>query len=120
METAKTQASQEQKAQVERGERYATIYCGNNECRTPSTENEKRLERCAKCQDAYYCSRECQVAHWPEHKSRCKLVAKALQSAATTALRYMARRQAAEYLGATANFKALLREWSERRSCDGK
>lgn len=30
------------------------------------------LKLCATCKEVYYCSRECQQAHWPEHKSVCK------------------------------------------------
>jgi hypothetical protein len=25
-----------------------------------------------KCKLVYYCSKECQKKHWPEHKARCK------------------------------------------------
>jgi hypothetical protein len=32
------------------------------------------LQRCAKCHSVYYCSRECQVAHWPAHKAECKML----------------------------------------------
>lgn len=28
--------------------------------------------KCVKCVDARYCSRTCQVNHWPEHKKCCK------------------------------------------------
>lgn len=31
-----------------------------------------KLMKCAKCELQYYCSRECQVQHWPEHKALCK------------------------------------------------
>eukprot|EP01031_Cornospumella_fuschlensis_P038956 gene38956-47388_t len=30
--------------------------------------------RCAKCKVTYYCSREHQVSHWPEHKVPCKAI----------------------------------------------
>ncbi|KAF7359216.1 Zinc finger MYND domain-containing protein 10 [Mycena sanguinolenta] len=28
--------------------------------------------KCSRCKIMTYCNRECQVAHWPEHKIRCK------------------------------------------------
>lgn len=31
--------------------------------------------QCSKCKSAVYCGRECQVAHWPEHKKICKSLA---------------------------------------------
>ena len=27
--------------------------------------------RCSRCETAIYCSRECQLRHWPVHKNRC-------------------------------------------------
>lgn len=41
---------------------------------------KKRLDKdgnryCSKCKRACYCSRECQVSNWKEHKIRCKLLA---------------------------------------------
>lgn len=30
-----------------------------------------KLLRCARCNVAYYCSKQCQVAHWGAHKSEC-------------------------------------------------
>ena len=27
--------------------------------------------RCSRCETALYCNRECQVKHWPAHKSIC-------------------------------------------------
>ena len=29
-------------------------------------------QRCARCRNERYCGRECQVNHWPKHKSKCK------------------------------------------------
>jgi len=33
------------------------------------------LKRCSRCTFTLYCSKECQVAHWGEHKEMCKLAA---------------------------------------------
>jgi len=32
----------------------------------------KGSSRCSKCRTALYCSRECQVKHWPVHKNSCQ------------------------------------------------
>eukprot|EP00956_Cyclotella_meneghiniana_P009141 scaffold12533_cov65-Cyclotella_meneghiniana.AAC.8 len=32
----------------------------------------RQMSRCCHCQVAQYCSYECAVAHWPEHKEECK------------------------------------------------
>ncbi|XP_059800385.1 zinc finger MYND domain-containing protein 10 isoform X2 [Hypanus sabinus] len=34
-------------------------------------------KRCSRCQVERYCSRECQVKHWPKHKKACDLMADA-------------------------------------------
>lgn len=34
-------------------------------------EQEKRFSRCGRCEEVIYCSRECQVADWNEHKLLC-------------------------------------------------
>ncbi|GFH52353.1 hypothetical protein CTEN210_08829 [Chaetoceros tenuissimus] len=36
------------------------------------TEKEVKLSSCSGCDGAEYCSKECQKAHWPKHKERCK------------------------------------------------
>lgn len=35
-----------------------------------------KLLKCSRCFSARYCSKDCQVAHWPEHKAVCKKMAK--------------------------------------------
>ena len=40
--------------------------CGNSN----AFDNVKLLA-CSRCKSAYYCSRECQLADWKQHKSRC-------------------------------------------------
>eukprot|EP00956_Cyclotella_meneghiniana_P033440 scaffold96225_cov35-Cyclotella_meneghiniana.AAC.1 len=40
-------------------------YCGQ-------MKHHKDIKACSKCNTALYCSRECQLAHWPEHKDGCK------------------------------------------------
>eukprot|EP00956_Cyclotella_meneghiniana_P006593 scaffold8717_cov59-Cyclotella_meneghiniana.AAC.2 len=37
-------------------------------------KHHKDIKACSKCNTALYCSRECQLAHWPEHKDGCKKV----------------------------------------------
>lgn len=35
-----------------------------------------KLQRCTNCRSIYYCSKDCQKAHWPLHKATCLLTAK--------------------------------------------
>ena len=35
------------------------------------TKERKLLSVCSRCRVFQYCSRECQVAHWPEHETEC-------------------------------------------------
>ena len=46
-------------------------------CQEPAAEQQ--LSSCARCGIAKYCSRACQVAHWPGHKESCRLYSSALQ-----------------------------------------
>jgi sulfatase maturation enzyme AslB (radical SAM superfamily) len=34
----------------------------------------KQIKECSGCKITRYCSRECQLAHYPEHKSMCTLM----------------------------------------------
>lgn len=42
-------------------------------CNLVEPTNSK-FKMCAKCKNVAYCSRECQVAHWAEHKKECGIV----------------------------------------------
>ncbi|GFH52347.1 hypothetical protein CTEN210_08823 [Chaetoceros tenuissimus] len=41
-------------------------------CSKNGTEVGHELSLCSKCKRAAYCSRECQVAHWPNHREFCR------------------------------------------------
>lgn len=43
--------------------------CSNLKC--AHKESANKFDRCAKCMQAKYCSRECQKTHWPIHKITC-------------------------------------------------
>jgi hypothetical protein len=43
---------------------------GNRNCLCCLKEVEGS-SRCSKCRTALYCSRECQLKHWPVHKNIC-------------------------------------------------
>ncbi len=47
-------------------------FCDN--CYARPWENSVPLRRCVGCQCFSYCSKECQRAHWPQHKRFCNLV----------------------------------------------
>ncbi|XP_074054129.1 zinc finger MYND domain-containing protein 10 [Macrotis lagotis] len=42
--------------------------------------NAEASKRCSRCQNEWYCKRECQVKHWQKHRKSCDLMAKALDS----------------------------------------
>ena len=35
---------------------------------------EAAKQRCSKCKGVWYCSRECQLKNWKEHKKMCKML----------------------------------------------
>ena len=41
-------------------------------CGTVRQDGKPRFKVCANCEEAYYCSKECQKRHWPIHKASCK------------------------------------------------
>ena len=40
---------------------------------------KQAFKRCSKCKSIWYCSRECQVGDWPNHKKACNQKAKELK-----------------------------------------
>eukprot|EP00730_Choanoeca_flexa_P000598 TRINITY_DN10262_c0_g1_i3.p1 TRINITY_DN10262_c0_g1~~TRINITY_DN10262_c0_g1_i3.p1 ORF type:complete len:309 (+),score=48.56 TRINITY_DN10262_c0_g1_i3:373-1299(+) len=44
--------------------------CGNPGCAAPNPKH-----KCARCMSICYCSRECQLQHYPTHKGPCKAIA---------------------------------------------
>ncbi|GFH61299.1 hypothetical protein CTEN210_17775 [Chaetoceros tenuissimus] len=67
LEKKKSSTSKEDKAE---GKRLRLRLCEN--CMKKEDDVGSNLSVCSKCKKSYYCSRECQVAHWPKHKSYCK------------------------------------------------
>lgn len=58
--------------------------CGRNGCNNPGKQ------RCGRCKLVVYCSKECQRAHWAEHKQSCRSISSVNKSkvkAAETAAR---------------------------------
>lgn len=53
-----------------------------HKCKAKETNGGPELSRCKSCRDAFYCSRECQVADWPRHKANCKTKAVKLAKSA--------------------------------------
>lgn len=52
--------------------------CSNPGCKNTSAEGS--LSECASCHQTRYCGRECQLAHWPDHKTKCKEVRNELRA----------------------------------------
>ena len=50
------------------------IRCANPTCelnKLDQSTGQLKFKKCSRCQAVIYCSRECQVAHYPEHKRLC-------------------------------------------------
>merc|ERR1711933_610028 len=43
-------------------------------CGASRAANGDSLSQCSRCKCAYYCSRDCQVKDWKEHKNLCKML----------------------------------------------
>jgi len=56
------------RSEVKTSQRKAAYRCWNTDCSKSDV-----TKRCSACLQVYYCSPECQVKHWPEHKKMCKL-----------------------------------------------
>ncbi|XP_020854950.1 zinc finger MYND domain-containing protein 10 isoform X1 [Phascolarctos cinereus] len=42
--------------------------------------NAEASKRCSRCQNEWYCKRECQVKHWQKHRKSCDLLAKSMDN----------------------------------------
>lgn len=48
---------------------------GCAQCRKTEGDNSKHLKACGKCKIVFYCSKECQAAHWKtKHKRECEMI----------------------------------------------
>ena len=51
--------------------------CDNPGCRLPGRQAERsKMFYCTRCEEANYCSAECQRAHWKRHKKLCDIAVK--------------------------------------------
>lgn len=66
-----TNLSNEELMKLNRRIQKSTI-CTN--CSRSNFEIGSKMSVCSKCNVTGYCSRMCQTAHWPKHKSMCKVI----------------------------------------------
>ncbi|RDX52872.1 hypothetical protein OH76DRAFT_1344360 [Lentinus brumalis] len=74
------------------------------------SKSSRELRRCAACNSALYCNRECQKAAWKRHKTTCKAIAtcvtgKPNEDAVLTELRAIGFSTMAEFSEALADFR---------------
>ncbi|GFH48029.1 hypothetical protein CTEN210_04505 [Chaetoceros tenuissimus] len=65
-------ANKEAKAERKKGRQLRKDSQNCDNCSKTGVDIGSKLSVCSKCNSAYYCSRECQVEHWPTHKKYCK------------------------------------------------
>ena len=53
------------------GDEDSSRYCGGAEC---IICGEVAVQRCKQCKSTRYCSKDCQMAHWDEHKVICQSI----------------------------------------------
>eukprot|EP00899_Mesostigma_viride_P028318 jgi/Mesvir1/8671/Mv02611-RA.1 len=73
----------------------AGVPCHKEHCDAPATKS------CARCRLSYYCSRECQVRDYPQHKAKCQEMA-SQEERATGAARPLDSTQAEDLVAAVA------------------
>ena len=67
------------KAENEAPERQSCAHCGARELHVA------HFKRCSACKGPRFCSKDCQLANWPQHKAACKAARKAAAGAAADA-----------------------------------
>ena len=63
------------------------IRCANPSCelnKLDKSTGKIKFKQCSRCLAVIYCSRECQVAHYPDHKTYCMKVTSAMKTASQT------------------------------------
>ena len=63
-------ANKENKEEMMKRLKHRDELCDN--CFISKAAIGSKMSLCSKCKKGFYCSRECQVAHWPKHKHLCK------------------------------------------------
>jgi hypothetical protein len=66
-------------AEKEAPERQSCAHCGARELHVD------HFKRCSACKGPRFCSKDCQLANWPQHKAACKAARKAAAGAAAGA-----------------------------------
>lgn len=73
-----------------------TTFCDN--CLRRATDLPTALKRCVGCKCVSYCSKDCQKAHWPNHKNVCHLIQKQGERPANTFLSVIASLNGEDYM----------------------
>ncbi|KAN0029070.1 hypothetical protein ACTFIV_010940 [Dictyostelium citrinum] len=64
-----------------------TAKCSNSKCKPNKSATEPpKLSLCSACNSVSYCCRECQVEHWPTHKTKCLQIRQSIEDDAKKSL----------------------------------
>ncbi|KAN0009651.1 hypothetical protein ACTFIU_006948 [Dictyostelium citrinum] len=70
-----------------------TAKCSNSKCKPNKSATEPpKLSLCSACNSVSYCCRECQVEHWPTHKTKCLQIRQSIEDDAKKSLDLLSAR----------------------------
>jgi len=101
-------------------------YVNNYMCQNCNKQDDSKYFRCSACEAAYYCSKECQKAHWCHHKIFCEDMKKIdkkgrmFHNRISSTIKYTQRIGIMDESKKSAVFKSDMKFWELSDSKDGQ